>query len=91
MDSGCAVMAICDDKQAGGSYLRRNGCAICINDLNQIEYVLRDIVKNPEQLIYVQNKAFEVGRKYHLQKDITEELINDFEGFAKNIKQTLSN
>ena len=27
MDSGCAVMAICDDKQAGGSYLRRNDCA----------------------------------------------------------------
>lgn len=86
MDSGCAVMAICDEKQAGGSYLRRNGCAICIHDLEQIESVLCDIVAHPEQLIEMQHKAFEVGRKYHLQENITRDLINDFESLCKNSK-----
>lgn len=83
MDSGCAVMAICDKKQAGGLYLRRNECAICIHDLKQIESVLRNIVDHPNQLIKMQNKAFEVGRKYHLQENITRDLINDFESLCK--------
>ena len=83
MDSGCAVMAICDEKQAGGAYLRRNKCAICINDVKQIEAVLKDILARPEQLIDMQHKAFEVGRKYHLQENITRDLINDFETLCK--------
>ena len=83
MDSGCAVMAICDKKQAGGSYLRRNECAICIHDLKQIESVLRNIVDHPNQLIKMQNKAFEVGHKNHLQENITRDLINDFESLCK--------
>lgn len=87
MDSGCAVMAICDKKQAGGSYLRRNECAICIHDLKQIESVLRNIVDHPNQLIKMQNKAFEVGRKYHLQENITRDLINDFESLCKKNKK----
>ncbi len=84
MDSGCAVMAICDEKQAGGSYLRRNECAICVHDLAQIEPVLRDMVAHPEQLIEMQHKAFEVGRKFHLQENITRDLINDFECLCRN-------
>lgn len=83
LDSGCAVMAICDKKQAGGSYLRRNDCAICIHDTEQIESVLNAIVAHPEQLIQMQHKAFEIGRKYHLQENITRELINDFESLFK--------
>lgn len=83
MDSGCAVMAICDEKQAGGAYLRRNGCAICINDLSEVAHVLRNILDNPLLLIDYQHKAFEVGRKYHLQKNITRDLIQDFESIEK--------
>ena len=83
MDSGCAVMAICDEKQAGGAYLRRNNCAICVNDLSQIETILNYIIAQPEQLIMMQRMAFEVGRKYHLQENITRELINDFESLCK--------
>lgn len=87
MDSGCAVMAICDEKQAGGSYLRRNECAICIHDLAQIEPLLRNLVAHPEQLIDVQHKAFEVGRRFHLQEHITRDLIHDFEGLCKNNRE----
>lgn len=83
MDSGCAVMAICDEKQAGGAYLRRNECAICIHKLSDIESTLQSILDNPSSLIAIQHKAFEVGRKNHLEKNITKELINDFIEVAK--------
>lgn len=83
LDSGCAVMAICDEKQAGGSYLRRNNCAICVHDTEQIETVLNSIIAQSDQLIQMQHKAFEIGRKYHLQENITRELINDFESLCK--------
>ena len=83
MDSGCAVMAICDEKQAGGAYLRRNECAICIHKLSDIESTLQSILDNPSSLIAIQHKAFEVGRKNHLEENITKELINDFIEVAK--------
>lgn len=78
MDSGCAVMAICDKKQAGGAYLRRNDCAICINNLSEIERTLNAIISNPQMLIEYQHKAFDIGSKYHLQEEITRNLVNDF-------------
>lgn len=83
MDSGCAVLAICDKKQAGGAYLRRNNCAICINDLSEIDLALNTILDNPQILIEYQHKAFEIGHKYHLQKNITTDLIRDFESLLK--------
>lgn len=79
LDSGCAVMAICDDKQAGGSYLRRNECAVCIHDVKHIESILNNILAQPEKILKLQHKAFEIGRKNHLQENITRDLINDFE------------
>lgn len=83
MDSGCAVMVICDPKQAGGAYLRRNDCAICVNKLKDLESTLRRIVEEPQILIDYQHRAFEVGRKNHLQEDIVADLKKDFEGFIK--------
>ena len=78
LDSGCAVMAICDKDQAGGAYLRRNGCAICVNDLKELFPTLKEIVNNPRQLIALQLKAFEVGRKNHLEENIKHDFYQDF-------------
>lgn len=86
LDSGCAVMAICDSKQAGGAYLRRNNCAICINKLSDIEKTLMQIIANPNILLEYQHNAFEIGRKYHLKEHITKDMINDFESLIKNKK-----
>ena len=85
MDSGCAVMAICDEKQAGGAYLRRNDCAICVNDLNKLSLTLRKILDNPQMLVDLQHKAFDIGRKYHLQNDIQEEILEDFNSVINGI------
>lgn len=78
LDSGCAVMAICDDKQAGGAYLRRNNCAICVNNLKDIKRTLHNIWSNKSILIQMQHKAFEIGRKNHLYETVSNEIKNDF-------------
>ena len=83
MDSGCAVMAICDENKQVEHCFRRNECAICIHKLSDIESTLQSILDNPSSLIAIQHKAFEVGRKNHLEKNITKELINDFIEVAK--------
>lgn len=78
LDSGCAVMAICDEKQAGFAYLKRNDGAICISDKSKIKSVLNDILKNPQILVDYQHKAFELGRKHHLQTQIDCMIKADF-------------
>ena len=78
LDSGCAVMAICSPEQAGFAYLRRNDAAICIDEIGKILPVLESIISNPEILITYQKKAFELGRKNHLEKNITAMLKDDF-------------
>lgn len=82
LDSGCAVMAICDPSQAGFAYLRRNDAAICIGDLDSLEPALERIASTPELLIEYQAKAFDLGRKSHDQRHITEEIERDFERLA---------
>lgn len=78
LDSGCAVMAICDKEQAGGAYLRKQNCAICVNDISLLEQTLQEVIDNPNLLIDLQHKAFQVGRTNHLQENITKELLIDF-------------
>ncbi len=78
LDSGCAVMAICDPQQAGLAYLRRNDAAICITKPSDIKPWLEKIRHSPEILIEYQHKAFELGRKNHLATKISESLKADF-------------
>lgn len=60
LESGCATMAICDEKQAGWAYLKRNDAAICISSLPDIERVLREVLEHPERIIEYQEKSFPV-------------------------------
>lgn len=83
LDSGCAVMAICDAKQAGLTYLKRNDAAICITKPEDIIVVLNDILKNSNILISYQHKAFELGRRNHLYHNITKAIKIDFQEYAK--------
>lgn len=79
MDSGCAVMAICDEKQAGFAYLKRNDAAICVSSLERIQSTLDELVKNRSIIIEYQHKAFELGRKNHLEEITRQMLVQDFE------------
>lgn len=79
LDSSCAVMAICDSKQAGLSYLRRNDAAICVSEVNQIKDTLQAVLDNPDLVLDYQAKAFEIGRKNHDSRNIKDMLLKDFQ------------
>lgn len=83
LDSGCAVMAICDEKQAGGAYLRRNDSAICINDIDQIYPTLQRFINNPDMLIDYQRRAFALGKKNHSDKLTSQGIYEDFHEVIK--------
>lgn len=88
LDSGCAVMAICDEKQAGFAYLKRNNAALCVSDLNKLLTVLNDLIKNPQCIIDYQDRAFELGRKNHDERKTKENILNDFKDVIKKFKAT---
>ncbi len=79
LDSGCAVMAICDSKQAGFAYLKRNDAAICISEINKIKDTLQAILDNPHLVLKYQAKAFELGRREHDSMHIKDMLEKDFQ------------
>jgi len=78
LDSRCAVMAICDNSQAGYQYLRDNEIAFCIDDCKKIEYVLREVVDNPQLILDMQKKAYDFGRMNHNKDVITKGVVHDF-------------
>ena len=79
LDSGCAILAVCDQKQAGYAYLKRNDAALCISRIEDVEDELRRIADNPGILVEYQKKAFELGRKNHLKTNVQKMIKNDFE------------
>lgn len=78
LDSGCAVMAICDPKQAGWAYLKRNDAAICISSYEEIRNALLQIVSNPGIIDSYQQKAFALGRRDHLYDTVSQSIKSDF-------------
>lgn len=82
LDSGCAVMAICDEEQAGFSYLKRNNAAICISNPNEIKKILQDIIAHPDLIIKFQEQAFNLGRKNHNETLTRQQLFDDFKKIA---------
>lgn len=83
LDSGCAVMAICDPKQAGFAYLKRNDAAICISDPKDIETTLRRLLDKPDEIIEYQHKAFRLGRRNHLSSQISQSILEDFNNLSR--------
>lgn len=82
LDSGCAVMAICDRKQGGFSYLKEQDAAICVDSLKKIEETLIEIIRHPELIDDYRRKAGECGRKNHLQEKVLKTVKHDFEVVA---------
>ena len=91
LDSGCAVMAICDDKQAGFSYLKKNNAALCIDDKKNIYDCLLSIINNPQILIDYQKKAFDLGTLNHSKDIVIQNLKNDFEKVIGKSNESIAN
>lgn len=91
LDSGCAVMAICDDKQAGFSYLKKNNAALCIDDKKNIYDCLLSIINNPQILIDYQKKAFDLGTLNHSKDIVIQNLKKDFEKVIGKSNESVAN
>lgn len=88
LDSGCAVMAICDPLQAGFAYLHRHDAAICVDALSKIKTTMKQILASPEMLIEYQRKAFLLGRLNHDAEKTRKGLIEDFSRLVNQSSQT---
>ena len=78
LSSGAATMAVCDSLQGGYAYLKANECAICVDDLKDVEKTLRDLVDNPERIIEYARLAKECVIKNHSKAETDEMILADF-------------
>lgn len=82
LGSGCAVMAICDEKQGGFQYLSENGAAICVSELSKLSEVLGRIAENPSVLLQYAEKARNCCIKNHDANEIHKMIRDDFEHYG---------
>lgn len=78
LSSGCAVMAIAWEKQAGFHYLKSNDAAICISDIMQINDVLLKIKNEQSILNHYREKALECCRQNHDVQNTRKMIQSDF-------------
>lgn len=79
--SGCAVMAICDEKQGGYEYLKQNDIAICVPKESQIQNILHKVLQNPQDVMIYKTKAHNFCLE-NLSKKIQKDMImKDFETY----------
>ena len=83
LSSGCAVMAICWEQQAGFQYLLREDAAICISKSADISKQLRRIVRFPDIVREYSEKACQCGLKYHKKQDVQKMIKRDFEFLSR--------
>jgi hypothetical protein len=79
MSSGCAILAVGPEGQAGLSYLRENDAAVCVSDTKALHGAIAELVEHREQIAIYARKACELGRRNHDRSKIEEELRRDFE------------
>ena len=78
LSSGCAVMAICDSKQGGFDYLKKNDAAICVSNKKDIKHVLISIMNDSNIVCEYAKKAKECCANNHDSNIIHKEIVNDF-------------
>lgn len=84
LSSGCAVMAVCDAKQGGFDYLKKQDAAICVSNIDDLHNVLQSIVNHPDIIIDYAVKARNCCERNHNKKKISEMIANDFKQIVNN-------
>ena len=83
LSSGCAVMAICDEKQGGMVYLKENDAAICVTDQKDIDKTLRTLADNLQRIVEYAAKAKQCCIRNHSQEQNRAMILEDFERYCK--------
>jgi hypothetical protein len=81
LSSGCATMAICWNQHSGYIYLKKHDIAICVDAVDKISNIIKNLIRNPEQIIDYADKAREFGLKHHQQEYIKKEFMTDLESY----------
>ncbi len=84
LSSGCAVMAICDENQAGYIYLKQENAAFVATDKQGVIDILTKISNSPDLIVKFSNSAFECGVRNHQRDCIQKKLLEDFSGILNN-------
>lgn len=86
MESSCAIMAICWEKHNGLQYLKKHDAAICVDKVQKIPEVLKELVKHTEVIPKYAKKAWECGVTNHRRSIIQKQLADTFNMVIKNSK-----
>lgn len=76
LNSGKCLIAYGPDNVASIRYLKKNNCAIVINDKDKIEEELYNIITNEEKRKEIINNEIEIGKKNHNSKKNSKKLYN---------------
>jgi len=80
--SGCAVLAICPDINAGWQYLLSEDAAVCVCREDDISSAVRGLIESPAQKDEYARKALDCLQRNHRRQDIGRALQNDLEAYA---------
>lgn len=83
LESGCAIVAIADQKQAGLQYLKKEDAAICVTKQDDIERTLKRLIDHPVIIEEYKLKAKKCLEKNHDSEKNRKMLENDFERIMK--------
>ena len=78
MSSGGAIMTIGPSSQAGIAYLKENDAAVCVDDLQNLDFIVRELVDSSDLIKEYSQKAIRLGKKNHVKTDIEKEIRQDF-------------
>lgn len=78
MNSGCAILAVGPDTQAGIAYLREHGAAACVCDPKDLSSTVRELVDHPELIRDYAQRAHQLGKQNHDRAVIEKHLKQDF-------------
>ncbi len=84
MTTGCAILAVCWNRQAGYQYLKENDAAFCVDNYDDLLPILQKVVDNPDLVKKYAEKAFECGKKHHSRKEIHSQIKQLFEDVIRN-------
>ena len=85
--SGCAVMAICPEKQTGYQYLKEKKAAFVASDKKEIGVLLENIIDHPKIITEYAQRAYKSGLKYHQKEEVQKVFMNDLKDVEnRNIK-----
>lgn len=84
MNSTCAIMAVCEENQAGLKYLKDNDAAFVITNYDDIYAVLLGINENPASISRFARKAWELGKKNHDKQENRKTLMRILNRIAQN-------